>query len=293
MRFIELNKGIDIISSSIQEDEYPIYEEDTTYNEAQRVIFDHLIWESRINENDTSPAIGVNWKKIQSTNKYSLIDFYMNTQSQAPDSIIYEFELDNFDAIGLMNIEASEVYIKVEDLNANTIVKELSTTTIKDYSSNWYEYFYNESEFQENFIIRFAYIVKGKVTIEIKSPDSISKIGYFGAGKYRDMGITLDDVTVELIDYSEIIVSDEGFTTFKEGPSAKLLSLDLVIPTKVVDKTIKYLEKIKAKPSIFLGDDKDNNNIESLCLYGYSQNITMIVKGDEYSNYSMEVLSLT
>src|SRR5574343_497664 len=135
-----------LVDSNIPEDEYPMWVSGTSYSVANRVIYNHIIYEAILaNSSTTTPNLDeTNWLSLGATNRYRMFDTVISNISSRVGGI--EFTLAPYqvvDAVALLAVNAATVRVVVTDpidgvvYDVTKVLRD--TTGIVDY----YSYFFS------------------------------------------------------------------------------------------------------------------------------------------------------
>ena len=115
--------AIDLVSSSVPENEYAAWSASTAYSVGDRCIYEHYIYEcvtahTGKKPDENSNSISGVWRLVGATNQWAMFDDVVSTQTVAPsgaDALVVTVAFDYADCVGLMNINGESVKFEVFD----------------------------------------------------------------------------------------------------------------------------------------------------------------------------------
>ena len=259
-----------------------------------------------------SPTIWI----ATSMNKYAMIDDYTNSQSQNVDSIDCTFSATNIDTIAFFNVDASELYVKIED-SSGVILYETTTSMTYDDLQGFGDYLFSEQELRDaltgnvsssNLALIVASMSEGDlvnrmtlsppiyydttITVSIRKPGGIAKCGNMIIGRKRDLGVTLWGVSVANRSTAKKTRDPVwGTVNLIKGDPYKIIDVPVVLKTPLTDIVQGRLEKIDAMPILFLADDQETVKYQSLNVFGFYNDFEVPINPVK-TTYTLRVESL-
>lgn len=251
-----------------------------------------------------------------SMNKYALIDSYTNSQTENADSIDFTFNATNIDTISFFNVEATEVYVKIED-SSGVIIYETTTSMIFDDLQGFGDYLFSEQELTnaltgnvspENLNLIIASMSENDlvdrmtlnppvyydttVTVSIRNNGSIAKCGNIIIGRKRDLGVTLWGASIQnLSTAKKERDADWGTVNLVQGLPYKIIDIPVVLSVELADIVQRRLEKIDGIPCLFLADDTEAIQFNSLNIFGFFNDFELPITITQ-TEYTLRVESL-
>lgn len=283
-----------LTSHAVAENDWPAWSSGSTYALADKVIYQHRIYQSlqASNTNHTpSDAASTWWSDIGPTNRWAMFDGKVNTQTTATDSMTVALSMgEPVTGLALLNLSAvSEVQVTVE-AGAATVYDQ--TRTLEGPVSGWEAYFFDPIEFQTDVVFDDLPLYHdATITVAITGTGAIA-CGVLALGRVYDLGNTLRGVKAGITDYSKkdqdavgepIGVIQRGF--------AKRYSGQLIVERARVDALIRLLAKHRATACVYAGDD--TGYYSALIAYGFYKDFSVGIEYPTHSLCNLEIEGLT
>jgi len=235
------------------------------------------------------------WKDLGATNKYAMFDDKVMSQTVNSDVIEVVVEFSNCDAFALFNLYADSIEWELYDgsyANLDNLVISGEISNLQEPVSDWYEYFFSDILWKDSvFVSNLPKYRYGQLRIKINPVADKAKCGLFVYGKTRNLGDTLFDAKVGIIDFSKKEIDDEGNATLKQGNFVKRAECDIWTYTKGIDIIRKELASVRATPSVFIFNNQDTT-FDSLIIYGFFRDFDILLSNPIYSKCSITVEGL-
>lgn len=257
-----------LVSSSIPENDWGVWENTTTYWQGARVIKNHRIWESvqagNLNRDPLTAPAGW-WLDIGATNRWAMFDSAVGSRSVANESMTFTLLPGRADSLILLDLDAATVTITQRA--GSEVISERTVATIDNSAiADWAAYFFDPL-YQADFVAITNLPVFGESTLEISIEkfDGEVSCGVCVVGLAADLGKTVASPTVGINDYSRKTTDDFGNTSLVRRDFAKRQSARMVVPNKDVDRVFRTLTAARATPAVWVGGAE----FSSLILYGW------------------------
>lgn len=278
--------AIDLVSSSVPEDEYAAWNASTAYNQNDCCIYAHYIYKCLTANTGKRPeqsygALSSVWSRVRATNQWAMFDDVVSTQTVAPsgsDTLVVTVAFDYADCIGLMNIIGESVKFEVFDAGQTEPYYTREFSLVQD-TTNFRDFFYSPIERVSDITYTFSDIVNSDIPIGV--PGSTlrvtlthtgggASIGHMVVGLARELGQTQFDATAGAKTYSRRIEDEYGNLTIIPRRVVKKVTCKVEVETVYSDVIAKLLSKIDIKPALFLADNRDTfkGGYEMLVIYG-------------------------
>lgn len=283
------------ISSSVLENDYPVWDAGTTYSIGTRVIVTaghHKIYES-IASGHTGvfpPTDGSKWVEVGPTNRWAMFDESGGTITQAANTIEVVFTGAKVTGIGLLELAAKTVRIQGK-FGGDTFYDETYQLPDRATVTDWYEYFQVDPDpATEAVFLNIPFIAGAEFTVTISNPGGTVRCGniIFGAATY--IGKVQYGATSGIIDYSRKVVDEFGRVTLVQRNFSKKINVNVYVESNSVDRVQSQLSKVRAVPCLWIGSA---NTYESLTVYGFYRDFSFNISYPTYSVLSLEVEGLT
>jgi hypothetical protein len=238
------------------------------------------------------------WLNRGATDKYKLFDRYADTQSEFDEGSILTISANRVSALFLGQFSGAallEVFA-VQGDGSNKLIHSQELTKrhfLYEAAGSWTTYFFRqllaEVGAQDELAEFPAHMAA--IMIRLTGRSSGFKLGRIGVGSLIDLGITRAPVTTGIIDYSRKITDESGYTYLERRRFAKMANYDLLVPTNRLDVVQSSLKEMRARPTLWVGDDL--NRFDSLRIYGFFKDFSLLLSGNDYCECSLEIEGLT
>ncbi|OCL85747.1 hypothetical protein AAX26_01814 [Aliarcobacter thereius] len=282
-----------VLSSNVPEIEYGIevYEPGKIYTLGDVVQTEDCVFESIKDENDSAPIREQNslaWLYKRKTNRYKVLDSYMNTSTSIDDEMIYEFAVNDIDTICFFGLIAESVKIEIFNSDDELVYEEQKTTYTR-FVSNWLEWTVQPGTYKRIIFFRNVpnfYQARLKVTLSLQG--GVVSCSHIVYGKSVDFGITLIDPkpTSSIRNLIAKEKNKDGIVKVSNSLIYKRVTLNILIDTSRVSEIQAFLEENSIEPMLFIGVEKDD--YDCLTAFGFYKDFDQPI-GLEYSQYQIEI----
>ena len=254
-----------LISSSLPEDDHPVWAVGTTYALGDKVIKGHVRWESAQAANighDPESDDGTWWISLGATNRWAMFDQAVGSSSvgTSPFAVVINTGTA-ITSLALLDLAATSVQVAVT-ADATTLYDKTYVMEDARPVTGWFDYFFEPLAKQTELIVEDLPPF-GDVTVTING----TGVGTLAVGRMYDMGRTRENPEVSIVDYSKKETNTFGVTTVLERGYSKRIVADVIIQANRTDVVAKKLADIRAVPVIWIAHD--GLNYSSLVAYGY------------------------
>lgn len=300
-------KPITLVSSNVAEESYPVWDSSATYNKDNIVLVENLgdnkitkKYQSVIDSNTGNypPDNPDKWKDLGATNKWAMFDGYVNTQTENEDSIDVTITARKIDYIALLEIHGISADIEIyEHGTTNLLWSTHLDLTNSVYS--WSQYFFEDITYQRSVSENLLnvgtdvaiYNLDVDIHIVLNAPEGTAKCGMVIAGYSYGIGDTQWYPKVGILDYSRKITDDFGRTYLQEGAWAKRIECDVSILTQDLDRVMRILASVRAKPCLWQLNN-NTTNFDALLVYGFFKDFEIILSNPAISRCSLTIEGL-
>lgn len=283
-----------LISTTIAEDDYPIYSPSTTYSSGARVILTngyHKIYESLEdgNSNKFPPTSPLSWVEVGPTNAWAMFDESPDTKSVAPSPLVFKVTADRLDSIAFLGLNATSIRVVAEDVNG---IYFDNTYTLEDNGIvlNWYQYFYSKIvRKSEKIITDIPPVGASTYTITIESDGNV-ELQTFAIGIKEEFGKTQYGASAGIIDYSRKEVDQFGNSRLVRRKFSKRMDVTLWLEKVETDFFYSRLVELRATPVLWIAA---RSQFETLTVYGFYRdfNIEITYPSVNFCTLQIEGLS--
>lgn len=278
-----------LVSSSLPETDWAVWESATIYWLGARVIKGHRIWESvQANNQNRDPETTVAgwWIDVGPTNRWAMFDSAVGSRSRAEASITFTLAPGRADSLILLDLDAATVTV-TQRAGGNVIAEREINTIDNSAIADWFDYFFDPL-YQADFVAITNLPVYGESTIEVTIAKFSGEVscGVCVVGLKADLGQTLVSPSVGINDYSRKVTDDFGNTNLVRRDYAKRQSARMVVPNDQVDRVFRTLAAARATPAVWVGGDA----YSALILYGWFRDfeVDIAYTHDSYCSLTIE-----
>ena len=286
---------INFVSSSVPENDFPVYSEMTTYPLGARVIVTtghHKIYESLIanNTGNFPPTNPTKWLEVGPTNRWAAFDQSGNTLVTANNSIEFSISGNRFGAIGLLEIDAASVRIQASTMADGIYYDRTYELPDRSVVSNWYEYLYQPIVRQKQFVATDIPPISGSTyTITVMGSGMVS-LGTFVLGNKSEFGFTQYNATIGIIDYSRKDVDQFGRATLTRRRFSKRMDVSVYMESVLTDSIAGKLQDLRATPALWVAAQE---TYEAMTIYGFYRDFSIDIAFPTQTVGSLQIEGLT
>jgi len=286
---------VNIIYSNIPEidENIEVYDNAKTYSLGDIVQFDGSIFESAKDENIDTPVnkqSSLSWFYIGATNRYKMFDEYIDTLTQNKNIIEYELLVNDIDTICFFNLDAFFVEVELYNKQGLLIYQNKKSTYTRDVS-NWYEWTVIKSREQKTlFFNNLPFGWECILKVKISKEQDITKCGLMTFGRSLDLGLTLAEPkpisSIRNTTTKERL--KDGSLKFINSRVYKRVVLNVIVSTSRVAQIQAILEQYSNQPLLFIGVEKDDENLNILSAFGFFKDFDKPI-GLNFTQYQIEI----
>lgn len=287
-----------VTATDVPEADYPAWSIGSTYALADRVIRNHVIWQSTAAGNvgnDPSTSSSAYWQKVSATNRWKLFDLEQVTSTAKATSMYYELQpgapTTALHVLGLSKV--TSVRVRVYDLNdSGALVYDsgLRSAGLLPIRPDWWHYFFGPWDIsEEQHYSDLPYISNPKIRVDFAGDTDMSvqvlMIGNDstfatteGYGVVADLGIRVDRV-------AQSGLNDFDIPTLEVGTAYSTVSFDLILPSRDVDQLMRWYRRSGRKSCLFTISEQWS----STQLIGAITVFKAVINGPTRSTFSFEI----
>ena len=203
-----------------------------------------------INHPENTPLI---WEDLGFTNKYKQLDKNLGSQTVVNGDMEFSFVVSKVDSIYFFNVLASQIDVKVTQIDTSEIVIDTQNSMRSKDGGSWYNFwfkdFFNKTKLFVEIPMRFNVLVE----IKLHNIGGYSKCGLIGIGKKEFLGATLYGAGIGIVDFSKQETNADGESYFEQGRVKSTNNITLDVVSADTDRVIETLTKYRSTPVIFIG----------------------------------------
>ncbi len=281
-----------LVSSSVLENDAPVYNPATNYAVGNRVIYDHKVYES-VQTPNTGHQPGTDalyWADVGPTNRWAMFDTEISSQTLANDAITAVIKPGYVTGVALFGLAGSNVSVQVQDGAGGTVVyskeKSLDGSIVED----WYAYFFEPIDQLEEVVLSdLPPYSNAHITVSITG--GAVKCGILAAGNVYELGGTERGASAGIIDYSRKDTDATGKTTFVKRRYSKRMSARLFVENSSLNKLQRILAGLRATPCVWIGTEAPG--YQPLTVFGFYRDFSIDVAYATRSYCNLEIEGLT
>jgi hypothetical protein len=266
----EVSEGGTLVSSTVPEDELPLWSAGTAYTVGQRVIYVHAIYQRLVAGTTATPPSAdlVNWKYVKPTNRYAAFDTSNSTATTSSTAISMTIAPGKvLDTVGCIGLTGSSVRVKVTDPAVGTLYDRTTALNAQATEPTWHSYFFSPRTVLTQLVAKVpTYSMQVQVTVEVQPANGVASIGTVVMGLGRDYTLGASyGARLGVTDFSIKATNEFGDTVLVQRAFAKRAEFQAALDASQTDNLFALLSSIRATPALFQVTDV----YDSAMIYGY------------------------
>lgn len=263
-----------LVTTDVTEADYATWAVGTTYVLADRVIDNHLIYQSLASSNvgnapATTPA---KWVQVSATNRWKLFDLVSSSQTAKSTSMTYSVRpgtvVTGLAAVNLTGVTSIRVRM-VSDAYGGVYDKTFDCSRLPSSSGWWSWFFGRRSETLSAYFDDLPSFADGVITVDFTGLTSMA-VGSLLLGTVARWGVGVQyGMTMGIRDYSIKQTNEWGDTVLTQRSYADKDKLSLVVQRPDIRALRVYLAGLRATPCLWITPDDT--------LYGYYQDFEILI----------------
>lgn len=283
-----------VLDSNLTETDYPVYAADTTYALADRVIYDHNIYESLQaanlgNQPDLNPTW---WIKVSPTNKFKAFDAVNSTRTANPTTIYYKIKPNvAVPSISTLNLTGcTSVHIKVTDPTYGVIYDTDTDLSPVQFTSDWWAWTFGTRRVNTLSVgLSIPATPFAEVEITLTGTSELA-VGVIILGQEYEVGLGVNyGARVGIQDYSRKETNEFGDIVLVHRAFAKRANFDMQLERAEVDTFYNFLAENRTTPCLWIGTEL----YESTIIYGFYKGFEIMIPYPNHCDCSLELEGLT
>jgi len=284
-----------LTSSTIAENDHPVWSSGTTYALNDNVIKGHKIWIATQGSNlnhDPETDDGTWWSEGLATNRWKAFDGYIQDQASQATSMAWEITAgENITAVSFFNLDAQSVTITQTDPTEGVVYNETIDLTETTAVFDGWSYFFGPIVTRNNLCLTDLPPYSASVLdITVTNTGGTAKLGQLAIGYAEELGTTANQVPLGIEDYTRLNEDEFGRTSPTVRGYARTASPMIMVDTA----RIRYLERIVAAqrglPTVWTFDTRYADN--DLVYIGYFRRFSMVYQYATKATFDLEIRSL-
>jgi hypothetical protein len=231
------------------------------------------------------------WIKIGKINRFKMFSFVIGeaTVATSPIEVTVRFPF-LINGVALFDLSATSVRVQVEDDVDGVIYDETRSTQDSTGINDWHAYFFKPYAIKSDVVFTdlpsFADV---DVNVTITNTDGPASIGEMIVGRIENLGVTLQNFTFGIEDFSRKERDIFGNFTIIERRFAKTANYDVFLENNRVNATFLTLAKVRATPAVYIGND----DMPETVTLGFYKDFSTLRTGPNSSEMTLEIEGLT
>lgn len=251
-----------LVYSSVPENEFPDWSAATAYSVGARVISSHRVWEAVIANSNAQPELNSpsKWLELGYTNRWRAFDQRLGGQVQnGGGDIVYRVYVPRtMNAIAFFGLDAQTLSFKVTTPSATVVYDRTIELVTRDDVINFWTYMYNEFTFRPDIVVNDL-VIPAASTIEITvSGGAIPKVSEIMIGRELNLGWTLVDTNLGIVDYSKKDRDEWGGVFIIPRPVTSTVTFNAVVDTINCNTVHQVARRIANKLCVFYATDGED-----------------------------------
>lgn len=255
VRRIEIDDA-SFISSTVPEDDAPIWVSGTTYALGAEVIRTqtHRVYVCILaGVSSTAPEDdSLRWSDDRPTNRWALFDLQISTKTINDETITLVISPGRIDTIALIGAVGVGVDV-VARYNGDIVYQQWMPLDLTE-RRTWYQYFCGGFNPVPMVVFFGVPPVSSEITVQITGDAAVS-CGALVVGNLYPIGGLRRDPKIPWIDYSKTTTNEFGATTFVPRSSAHRFIGDLNVSKLRINQVYRQIELAAGVPSLWLASD--------------------------------------
>ncbi len=200
------------------------------------------------------------WYDLGATDKLSMFDNEVSTQSIAAEALTVVIRPGAFNAMYLAGLVGQSLSISILDTPGGTEVYKYTGSLEKSEPPDYWEHFFSPPRPRSDFLVtELAPFASCEVTISIANAAGVARCGMASLGDLVSLvGIPEVGAKVKTKSYSRIEADSRGATSIKKGRKARDLSITVSVPLDMADVLADALDEVSDVPCVLMGSDADS-----------------------------------
>lgn len=282
-----------LVSTSVPEDDYPVYSPITNYPVNDHVIYEHFVYKSvdSPNTGNTPGAAPLYWQLVGPTNRWLMFDQEVSTQTEASESIVVTIAPGLVNSLALLDLDGAHANVRVTDGLGGPVLYDREFPLDGAEVYDWYQYFYQPFiPVRQLALTDLPLYGSAHITMTLTSDGEVA-IGSMIAGSEFYLGDLQYGANAGILSFSKKDTNAQtGTTTFRKGRNSKRIGGTFMLDNYALDNVFRVLQELDAVPSVWIGTDAAG--YETLIVYGFYRDFSIVVSYPAQSLCNFEIEGL-
>lgn len=283
-----------LVSSTVPENDHPVWLNATTYAVGQLVIYEHGIYESVAASNTgNNPATATDkWRSRGPVNRWKLFDKSISSQTKQAGSMSYRIKVGkSVNYLGVLNVTgATSIRVRVTHPSYGDIYDKTISLRRLPLSPSWWSFYFSERRTTTQALFDNLNAIPGtEVWIDIEGGSDLA-VGVLLVGVRRDFTLGVKQgARIGYDDYSKKGRNEYGDLDVIEGAFSDRAGFSMLLRAREVDAFKAYAVECRATACLWIGSER----FESTRVYGFIKNFEVLLNYYDYADSELELEGLT
>ena len=281
--------------SNVPETEYTAWSGITAYVIGNKCIRLHKIYSCLVNNTNYAPesnstGAAPKWLDEGYDNTWKMFDEVVGSQTSQATKISVAIKAGRFDSLGLLDLDVDHIYATLHDPIEGLVFREHIDVANKTYTAPSDSYLFAPIILQKNVILAGIGQYPNATLSLVLVKAGMALIGTMIVGAQRDLGMTLQNPTIDIKDFSKKDVGALGDFSVLERAFSKRMNCELQLSSSKMDSLYRLLARHRASLDVWIGAD---DKFSAMILYGFYRNFRLSLPLPNDARCTLEVEGLS
>lgn len=285
-----------LVSSSIEENDYPAWVSGKTYALGDKVIRTnvHKVFQRYAAGSSTvvpelDPTV---WQDLGPTGRWAPFDNVVGTLATGPSPLNYTLRVGFTDSLALFELHGRYVDLVMKDATGGTVVYQKRIDLEVGDIASIYDWFFSELDIRTDIVVTDipSQYASAELSITVSTTSGSASVGVIKPGLITDLGATQNGASVGIDDYSRKERDAFGNVVIVERAYSKRGSFTMMITPGSFNRIYRTLAALRATPCVYIGTEVDG--FEPLLIYGFFSSFNMEIPYRTYQLCSLDIEGL-
>lgn len=231
------------------------------------------------------------WLRVGKINRFKMFSFVIGeaTTVASPLEVTVNFPF-LINGVALFDLAATSVQVVVEDAVEGIVYDETRQLADPIGINNWFAFFYTPFALKSDAVFTdLPSFAAADVTVTVINTDGDVSVGEMIVGRIEDIGVTLQNFTFGIEDFSRKERDIFGNFTIIERRFAKVANFDVFLENSDVNRVFGQLAKVRATPTVYIGAGDKPETV----VVGFYKDFSILRTGPVTSEMTLEIEGLT
>ena len=283
-----------LTATDVPETDYDAWAAGATYALGDRVIVDHMVYESAQSANTgNTPATAAEWwLEVGPTNRYRMFDDSVSRSTAQATAISVTLTPGQAcNALAAINLAGcNSMRVRIVDATYGTLYDQTTDLSALPQMSNWWEWFFGTRvQPTQAVLLELPHIPTAEIIVDFAGGDDLA-VGVLMIGSVAEIGIGVrTGASLGIQDYSRKETNEWGDTILAQRAFAKRARFDVPIESPEIDSALRLLTGLRATPALWIG----STQYESTVVYGFYKQFDVLIAYSSIAECSLEIEGLT